>query len=84
MPKKQQSKTGRGKVQLIDQLRAVVDNAEESRYAISQATGIDQAALSRFVHGEGGLSVDAINKLGEYFDLVLVQRQQGIKQPKGR
>lgn len=51
-------------------IRDAVNASKESRYAISQATEIDQAALKRFA--EGGDAVGAtLDKLAEYFGLEL-------------
>jgi transcriptional regulator with XRE-family HTH domain len=56
---------------LSDQLRQAIDDSGLSRYAISQETGIDQAALSRFVHGHVGLSLDAIDRISECLQLTI-------------
>lgn len=51
-------------------IRDAVNSSKESRYAISQATGIDQAALKRFA--EGGDVVGAtLDKLADYYGLEL-------------
>ena len=55
-----------------EQLRAAIKEHELSRYALWQATGIDQASLSRFVQGKGGLSLEAVDKLVDALDLELV------------
>jgi plasmid maintenance system antidote protein VapI len=57
---------------LSEQFRKAIETCGESRYAISKATGIDQSALSRFIHGERGLSMDVMDRLGEYLGLKLV------------
>ena len=54
---------------LSDQLRQIVETCGKSRYAISKETGIDESALSRFVHGERGLSMAALDKLGKCLGL---------------
>jgi len=64
---------------LSSQLRAAILNSGHTRYAISKATGIDQATLSRFVKGSvngavGGLSLKAIDLIAHYLDLALVVR----------
>jgi flagellin-specific chaperone FliS len=56
-----------------DQLRTAVLNAEETRYRISKATGISESILSRFVHGEAGLSMENVNRLCDYLCLKLVK-----------
>ena len=65
---------------LIDQIRRAVLDAGMTRYEISKQTGIDKASLSRFVHGERGLSNEAINLIGELLDLEIRVR----KKKKGR
>lgn len=57
---------------LTDQLREAVRRCQVTRYRLSQELGIDQAALSRFVSGERGLSLEAIDKLAAYLGLRLV------------
>ncbi len=65
---------------LIDQIRQAVLDSDMTRYQISKLTDIDQASLSRFVHGERGLSDEAINLIGELLNLEIVVR----KKPKGK
>jgi hypothetical protein len=55
-----------------DQLRAVVLNADVTRYQISKATDIPESNLSRFVHGEAGLSLESIDRLAEFLNLRVV------------
>ncbi len=61
---------------LVDQIRQAVLDAGMTRYQISQLTGIDNASLSRFVHGERGLSEEALNSLGELLNLEIVVRKK--------
>lgn len=67
---------------LSDQIRYVIDDAGLSRYAISQLTDIDQAALSRFMHGKSGLSLDALDRLGECLDLSITSGRKPGKKGK--
>jgi predicted XRE-type DNA-binding protein len=46
-----------------DQLRGAISQSGLSHYAICQATGINKAALSRFVNGKMGLSLESIDKI---------------------
>jgi predicted transcriptional regulator len=59
---------------LSDQLRAAIVNADVSRYAISKATGVSQAALSHFVNGRRGVSVEAMDAVGLYLGLSITSR----------
>ena len=54
-------------MKITDRIRRLIETSDQSRYAISKATGIDQATLSRFVKGERGLSMEALDKLAEFF-----------------
>ncbi|TWU27597.1 helix-turn-helix domain-containing protein [Bythopirellula polymerisocia] len=64
----------RKKKPLSEQLRAAILDADCSRYAIFKATGIDQSALSKFVHGERTLSLNAIDRIAEFLELELVKK----------
>lgn len=54
---------------LTDQLRRIVAESGKSLGQITRDTGIDKSALSRFVNGERGLSMEALDKIGEYLGL---------------
>lgn len=62
------------RLKLSDQLRRAIETADKSRYVLWQETGIDQATLSRFMAGKGGLSVDGWDRLAEALGLELVAR----------
>ena len=64
---------------LSEQLRQIVRDSEYTRYAISKATGIDQAVLSKLLTGERGLSFDSLDLLGEFLEIDLVTRQKPSK-----
>ena len=57
---------------LTDQLRKAIDDSGLTRYRISQETGISEATLSKFYLGQRGLSMEALNALGECLQLTLV------------
>ncbi len=54
---------------LTDQLRQAIDESGQTRYKIAKETGIDESALGRFYNGHRGLSMEALNALGEYLEL---------------
>jgi transcriptional regulator with XRE-family HTH domain len=60
--------TSRSK-KLTDQLRQAIDDSGQTRYQIAKATGIDESALAKFYNGHRGLSMQALNALGEYLQL---------------
>ena len=58
---------------LSDQLRAIIENGELSRYEIAKRSGVDASQLHRFVNGTGRLTTDSLDKLGQVLGLRLVQ-----------
>ena len=68
---------------LSDQLRRAIEESEMTRYRISKLTGIDQATLSRFVHGECGMLMESLDKLAAVLDLRLTSGASG-RGKKGR
>lgn len=67
------------KAKFSEQLRKAVEQAPVSRYAIHKATGIDQAVLSKFVHGERMLSMETVDVLCDYLGLKLVPEKKTEK-----
>ncbi len=65
---------------IMDQFRQAILDSDMTRYEMSKQTGVDNASLSRFVHGERGLSEEALNSLGKLLNLEIVVR----KKQKGR
>jgi len=70
--KRTKKKPGRKKRQLSDQIREAIEQAGVTRYRIGQETGISEAALSRYVNGERGLSTRSIDKLADYLGWEIV------------
>lgn len=74
-----------------EQLRECLKRCGKTRYAVSQATGIAQSILSRFMARETGLSSDSLDALGRYLRLEVVmhcledaqQQESGKEQAKG-
>jgi transcriptional regulator with XRE-family HTH domain len=65
---------------LTDQLRQAIDDSGLTRYKIAQETGIDESALAKFYNGHRGLSMDALNALGEFLQLTItLGRRPGKK-----
>jgi hypothetical protein len=54
-----------------DQLRRLIDESDESRNAISKATGIDAATLARFMAKQGGLSIAGLDRLAKHLGWVV-------------
>jgi len=54
-----------------DALRHAIEAGELSRYRICKMTGIDPATLSRFYHGQQGLSLETFDKVAVTLGLEL-------------
>ena len=70
---------GKKLAKLSDQIRTAIDAAPVSRYRIAKETEIAEANLSRFMAGQSGLSMKALDRLGEYLGLEIVVKGK----PKG-
>ena len=69
---------------ITGQLRWYIQESGVSTYRLEREIGIHNSVLSRFLRNERGLSLDAVDTLGKYFKLRLVQdksrRKTGRKQ----
>ena len=54
---------------VTDQLRQAIDDSGLTRYRIAKETGISESALAQFFNGHRGLSMEALNALGEFLQL---------------
>ena len=64
---------------LTDQLRRAIEDSGFTRYEIAKATGIDESALAKFYNGRRGLSMKALNALGEFLQLTIILGRKPIK-----
>jgi plasmid maintenance system antidote protein VapI len=56
---------------MIEQLKEAIAECGISRYGLSQASGVEQSALSRFMSGERGLSLESAARLASVLNLEL-------------
>ena len=61
-------------VKVSDQLRRIIDDCGLTRYEISKRTGIAESTLSKFMYGERGLSMKALDRLGACLGLTVNMR----------
>jgi transcriptional regulator with XRE-family HTH domain len=59
-----------------EQLREAINSAGVSRYRISKASGVSEAALSKFVRGLRGLDLSSVDRLASHLGLELVKAKQ--------
>jgi transcriptional regulator with XRE-family HTH domain len=74
--------TTRRNAQLTDQLRKAIADSGLTRYQIAKETGIDESALAKFYNGKRGLSMEALDALGECLKLTITMGRLPFK-PKG-
>jgi transcriptional regulator with XRE-family HTH domain len=56
---------------ISESIRELIETCGQSRYRISQETGISQSNLSRFMSGQTNLSMNAIDRLCQYLEVQL-------------
>ena len=66
----------------LNDIRRAIKASSLTRYAMSKATDIDQAQLSRLMVGKTGLSVASLERLADCLGLEIVIRPKRRK--KGR
>jgi len=59
---------------IMELIREQIRTCGRSRYRISQATGIDKAALCRIMQG-GSCKAETIDKLLEYFGFSIIKNK---------
>jgi hypothetical protein len=67
---------------LSDQLRVAIDGSGRTRYRIAQDTGIDQSSLAKFYNGLQTLSMENVDKLGEYLNLGLTMGNKPVNKKR--
>ena len=70
-------------MRLSDQVRSAITTCGLTRYRIAQETGISEATLCRFMSGERGLTMTALDTLAEFLDLRLTMAGKPIRK-KGK
>jgi len=57
---------------MTDVLKTAIEESDRTRYRIAKGSGIDEAALIRFMRGETSLRLDKADRLAAYLGLRLV------------
>jgi predicted transcriptional regulator len=63
------------RLKVTDQLRKLIRDSGVTCYRIAEETKVSNAALSRFLSGERGLSAKALDALGDYFGWEVIVRR---------
>ena len=74
--------TERRSKKLTDQVRQAIDDSGLTRYRIAKETGIDESTLAKFYNGHRGLSMEALNALGECLQLTITLGRKPTKKGK--
>jgi len=59
-------------MKFTDQIRRAVRNSELSQYALCKMTGINKAAMSRFVNGKTGIGCEYLDLIADALGLQIV------------
>ena len=62
------------RIKMSDRIRQLIDDSGMSRYRIAKESGLDQAALSRFMQGTG-ITTESLDKLADSLDLEIRRRK---------
>jgi transcriptional regulator with XRE-family HTH domain len=62
---------GKQRAKLSEQIRAAVDASGMSRYRICKELGIAESTMSRFMSGQGGLSMEVLDALAALLGLTI-------------
>ena len=74
----------KGQKKLSDQVRDAVDTSRMSRYRICKLVGIAEATMSRFMSGQGGLSMKSLDALSEFLSLRVIRDKKDAARSKNR
>ena len=69
-----------GQASFSDQIRRAIEQSGLSRYAICKQIEVDQSTMSRFMHGKGGLSMEALDRLARVLGLAVVTKTESKKE----
>jgi len=63
-------------IKLSDQIRQAVESSGISQYRLSKEVRISKTSLSRFMRGERGLTLKAVDRLADFLGLAIVTRHK--------
>jgi ribosome-binding protein aMBF1 (putative translation factor) len=61
---------------ILETIASAIVKSGKSRYQISRDLNIDQTVLFRLVHGQGGCTIETLDKLCVYLGLELRARRR--------
>ena len=66
---------GKKRNTITEGIRRAIEESGLSRYAIAKASGVSEAALSRFMSGKRGLTTATLDRLADVLELEVVARR---------
>jgi transcriptional regulator with XRE-family HTH domain len=69
-------------IPLTEQLRQAIEASGRTRYAIAKESGVGQDTLSLFANGKRGLSMEAMDAIGQCLGLWIVADKPNPKKGK--
>ena len=69
---------------LSSQLRAAINASPMTRYRICKLTGISQSGMSRFMAGEGGLTLAALDRIAMLLELGITWKTKSKDRKEGK
>jgi DNA-binding phage protein len=64
---------------ITERIQEAIRSGGMSRYAISKATGVDQALLCRFLQGKSSMALDTVDKVLSAMNLEVVIRPRSTR-----
>lgn len=68
--------------ELLNAIRAAIEDSGVTRYRISKDTGIAESQLSRLMNDDGGLSIESFELLADYLELEVIVRPKRKRKGK--
>lgn len=69
---------------ISEQLRQHIRQVDSSQRQLAFKIGVDPAVLSKFLNGQGGLSIEVVDRLGELLGLTVTSATTTKKAAKRR
>lgn len=75
---------GKKRIRISDQVRHAINTCGKTRYRIWQETGVAQPTLSDFMAGKRGLSMKALDKVGDCLGLNITMEAKSQRRKGGK
>ncbi len=62
---------------ISEQIRQAIEKSGKTRYEIAKETGVEESSLSRFHHKQRSISLEAVDRIGEFLGLEITYKKKG-------